>query len=392
MKTVHVGNFSRRETAGGVEVLAETLAATLADRDLDVHLLVFTFRQPWHEQLSDNLRVTALHCAVKIFSMGVPTLGDLRRAWRALDEADVIQVYFPSPLGTFLGTLIGKIQSKPVVAAVMSHLAADPISKGRGLLYRWAAWVANSLALRWSLGAASIILEPSPGYLELNRHTRGFRAKTMLLPLAADTQMFHPGVRPGHIRSKYGIQGRVVLFVGSLDRTHFGKGLPVLMRAVDLLSNEEKRRDLWLVVAADGELEPYFKQLVSRLGIDDRTIYAKGVPRDELPLYFRDSDVFVLPSVWLEAFGLVLAEAMACGTPVVGSRIGGIPFVVGEAGLLVDPGDHRELAKAIARILDDPELAEGLSAQGRARVLAEFTWDRTASRVIDAYTRVLAGS
>jgi rhamnosyl/mannosyltransferase len=142
-------------------------------------------------------------------------------------------------------------------------------------------------------------------------------------------------------------------------------------------------------MVAEGELEAHFLHLASDLGIADRVVHARGVSREELPLYYRDADVFVLPSVWLEAFGLVLAEAMASGTPVIGSRIGGIPYVIGDAGLLVEPGDVGGLAAALRKVLDDPVLALELGARGRQRVLQEFTWSRTAARTLEAYADLL---
>ncbi|HVM45918.1 MAG TPA: glycosyltransferase, partial [Candidatus Thermoplasmatota archaeon] len=193
----------------------------------------------------------------------------------------------------------------------------------------------------------------------------------------------------GHVRKKHGIDGRIVLFLGSLKATHRGKGLPVLMEAVRIL-RDEGREDVRLVVAADGEMEAEYMALAQRLGIRDVVIHAKGVPRDEVALYFAGADVFALPSTWLEAFGLVLAEAMACGTPVVGSRIGGIPYVIGEAGQLVAPGDAPALARALAAVLDDPELARELGKRGRARVEEMFRWDNTARIAHEAYERALA--
>ena len=88
-----------------------------------------------------------------------------------------------------------------------------------------------------------------------------------------------------------------------------------------------------------------------------------------------------------EILGLVLLEAMACGTPVVCSAIGGMPELVidGETGMLVPPGDSAALGEQVERILDDPALAARLGQQARARVLAHFTWDRVARVCLDAY-------
>src|SRR5436305_9013059 len=93
-------------------------------------------------------------------------------------------------------------------------------------------------------------------------------------------------------------------------------------------------------------------------------------------------DVFVLPSLtrpnWKEQFGRVLVEAMACETPVIGSRSGEIPRVIGDAGLLFQEGNVQELAARVRRLLDDPTLYAQLAAQGRQRVLERYTQERIA--------------
>jgi starch synthase len=101
--------------------------------------------------------------------------------------------------------------------------------------------------------------------------------------------------------------------------------------------------------------------------------------------------VFLCPSVY-EPFGLINLEAMACGTPVVASRVGGIPEVVvdGETGFLVPPGDPRALAAAVREVLADPERAARLGHAGRRRVVDKFSWERIAERTLDVYRDAVA--
>jgi glycosyltransferase involved in cell wall biosynthesis len=111
--------------------------------------------------------------------------------------------------------------------------------------------------------------------------------------------------------------------------------------------------------------------------------------------------VFVLPSVERtcygrdvrvsELLGLSILEAMASGTPVVASRVGGVPEIVvdGETGFLVPPGDVAALHDALARVLSDAALAQRLGANARALVLERFTWQRVAERCLEAYSDLL---
>ena len=112
--------------------------------------------------------------------------------------------------------------------------------------------------------------------------------------------------------------------------------------------------------------------------------------RADVPGLLANLDVFVLPSLW-EGFGLVLLEAMAAGRPVVASAVGPVPEIVveGETGLLVPPGDPDALARAITRVLRDPDLAARLGRAGRARVEAHFGLDGMVAHTDDLYQQLL---
>ena len=112
----------------------------------------------------------------------------------------------------------------------------------------------------------------------------------------------------------------------------------------------------------------------------------KMVTNTEKIELYSHAAVFVCPSIY-EPFGLINLEAMACGTPVVASRVGGIPEVVvdGETGRLVEPGDVAALGQALRETLADPERARRMGEAGRGRVEAHFSWDRIADRTIAVY-------
>ena len=111
-----------------------------------------------------------------------------------------------------------------------------------------------------------------------------------------------------------------------------------------------------------------------------------AVPRTDLVALLGGASVFVCPSVY-EPLGIVNLEAMACATPVVASRVGGIPEVVddGRTGLLVDPGDEPALAASVNALLADPSRAAAMGAAGRERAVAEFSWTTIAERTVELY-------
>ena len=186
-------------------------------------------------------------------------------------------------------------------------------------------------------------------------------------------------------RSSLGISpdARVIASVGRLSRQ---KASDDVVRAARKVC--DLRPDCVFVMAGadDDPFSPTVRRLAFDLGIDKRIVFT-GHLFDVAPLYAL-ADVVVMPSRW-EGFGLVLAEAMASGAPLVTTAVGPIPEVVGEgSALFVPPDSPGDLASAVLRVLDDPALAGSLAANGRARAL-RFSW-RTAGSRLDSLYAALA--
>jgi D-inositol-3-phosphate glycosyltransferase len=131
---------------------------------------------------------------------------------------------------------------------------------------------------------------------------------------------------------------------------------------------------------------------VNRLGIEHRTSFVGAVAHERLPLYYSAADVTVMPSSY-ESFGLVAVESLACGTPVVATRVGGLSSIVhdGETGLLVPWRDADMFAERLRRVLEDTQLRQRLAGQARASVLG-YGWDRIADEHLALYADVRAPS
>jgi len=187
--------------------------------------------------------------------------------------------------------------------------------------------------------------------------------------------------------------GRVVLSVGGLVPR---KGHDTVIRALP----EVLRRcpDVtFLIVTSDRRNYGALDVLARQLGVRDRLVLAFDVPTDQLPQIYALCDVFAMPSredrqaCDAEGFGMVFLEANACGKPVVGGRSGGIPDAVLEAetGLLVDPYEPADTARALVGLLEDRDFATRLGRQGRSRVAGQLTWARVAGRIRDILDAVL---
>jgi D-inositol-3-phosphate glycosyltransferase len=222
-----------------------------------------------------------------------------------------------------------------------------------------------------------------------------------IIPCGTDVQNFRR-ISKLDARQQLGIDptDRVVLYVGRFDPR---KGIETLVRACAELRTQlaaEPERQLRLLIVggsdpneADGAECQRIQGLVDRLGIADMTQFVGMVGHDRLPLYYTAADVCGIPSHY-EPFGLVAIEAMACGTPVVASAVGGLKFTVipEETGLLVPAQDASGFAKAIERILTNDLWASELRERASERVLENFSWGGVAVRLSDLYRRLLAQS
>lgn len=172
-----------------------------------------------------------------------------------------------------------------------------------------------------------------------------------------------------------------LLFVGRLSGVQ--KGLDILIKALPLILKDHN--DIILNVIGSGPKEKY-EALARSLKVDKYINFLGFVNEQELINHYTQSDLFVLPSR-RESFGLVLAEVMAVGLPVVSTKVGAIPEVVedGRTGILVPPNDPRSLAEAVNYLLDHPAKRKSMGVKGRKLVKKEFTWTKVAKRVIQGY-------
>ena len=224
--------------------------------------------------------------------------------------------------------------------------------------------------------------------------------KICIVPCGVDPDVFRP-VRQADARSALGRDQceRLVLFVGRIEQI---KGIDVLLESLGLLfaRRPDLRQEVCLVVVG-GALDPdddapetekvqELRRLVHEHRMEDNVDFIGSLDQQRLALWYSAADVCAVPSL-TESFGLVALESMACGTPVVATRVGGLQTVVqdGESGLLVRAGDHRALAEAIERALTDHRLRMHLAHGARERAEL-FTWSRVGDGIESLYQRVLA--
>ena len=221
-------------------------------------------------------------------------------------------------------------------------------------------------------------------------------SKIHVIPNGVDTSYFRPlSKEESRDALHIPVDSKNVLFVGHLIHR---KGVDLLIRAFSEVYRLEADARLYIVGGPVASTDAGWYQdtlsLPGRLGILDRVTFVGPVESHKEPalnLWYNACDVLVLPSR-AEGMGMVLMEAMACGKPVIGTGVGGIPNVVteGENGFLVDPDDPSGLAGAIAQILDDTALARRLGEHGMRQVKASYSWERIADTTTELYRSALS--
>ncbi|MFM7718815.1 MAG: glycosyltransferase family 4 protein [Actinomycetota bacterium] len=350
------------DAAGGVQVHVGDLARRLRDRGDEVLVLAPSREppaEPWVRSVGRPVRIPYAGTVAPICSS--PGSWSRVRTWLEAFAPDVVHVHEPFvPSTSMFATLAARA---PVVATFHAYL-------DRSRLQRLAGPLLGRVARRVDAGIA------------VSAAASEFLARTSDLRI----QIVPNGVEVGRFRGERAVGGvPTIAWVGRLDPQ---KGLGVALDALEMLVRAFP--SVRLVVAGDGEDRDLVEELPEELA---RHVELLGtVPNARVPEVLLGADVFVAPATGQESFGIVLVEAMAAGVPVVASDIPGYREVLRHDldGLLVAPDDPEALARAVARVLADRDLATRLASAGPERA-ATFSWEAVLPRIVGIYERAIAG-
>ena len=365
-RVLHVGKFYPPHK-GGMETHLRDLCERLGAR-YETRVLVANADRRAAEETIGGVRVTRMATP---FSLGAaPVCPGLSRRIRD-SGAQVVHLHFPHPTAVLAYLRSG--HRGPLVVTYHSDVVRQKLL-GRAFLP----------ILHRFLARASAVIATSPDYVASSPVLARHRERCRVIPLGVETARFG---RVGDdevrgVRERFG--ERLILGVGRLI---YYKGFAHLVRAM-------REVDARLLLVGEGPLREGLEREARDCGVAGR-VHFLGEVADAAP-YFRAADVFALPSVARsEAFGIVQLEAMACGVPVVNTRLdSGVPFVSpdGVTGLTVPPADPAALASALNRLLADAPLRARLGDAGRLRVRRLFTADVMAEQTMQLYKEVLADS
>ena len=367
LRVLHLGKFYPPVSGGMERVLQLVCDGEKSEVETSV-LVAGTTRRTVRETI-DGVRVTRAASFGMAGSVAVcPTLPLLL----SKERADVIVIHEPNPMALLAYALVNP--AGRLIVWFHSEVVRDRWKYA--LFYK--PWFAHAMR------RASRIIVASPPMIGAEQ-LRGFEEKTVVIPYGVDERMVASAAadaRASQLRQAH--PGTLILFVGRMVPY---KGLDVLLHAmVDVPATA--------VLVGDGPQRSRLETLAGELGLTSKVIFAGEIDELELMAWYRACDIFALPSVTrAEAFGVVQAEAMICGKPVVSTRLPtGVPWVNldGESGIVVPPGDTAALSKALRTLVHDPQTRGRMGAAARRRAEQEFTATRMVQRVVSVYREAAA--
>lgn len=360
---------------GGNESYASNLIEALARIDQKNHYTLYVTRQAAVERLAGrwpnfDVRRTSPHTPLVRIPLTLST--ELRRR-----PVDVLHVQYTAP----------PLTPCPLVATI-HDLAFEHLPE----TFKRRSWMQLRLTVRATARRADQIITLSDYSRDDIIGTYGIAPERITVTPAAAPAHF-ARVTNGHelkrVRESYGIAKEYILSLCSIQPR---KNLVRLIKAYTRLRLDRPAGEFPQLVLAGKRawLDRETMRAAERNSADRDIVFTGYVPDRDLPALYSGAICFVYPS-YFEGFGLPVLEAMQCGVPVIAGNRTSLPEVVGDAGLLVDPFDERELADAIARVVDNPDQRAQLSVKGMKRARG-FDWTNTARLTLQVYERAAGKS
>jgi len=352
---------------GGLEKYVLNIAKRLSKQ----HEVIVVTTGPGGKRFTETIegcKVYRLPIAFKISNtpINLAWKTDLYRIFRS-EKPDLVNIHIPVP---FLGDLAARVAKQLNIPYIITYHAGS-MKKDNSPFLNILINLYEKEVLPFELKNAKKIICSSD-----------FVRKTFLKSYK-NVHVVNPGVnlslfKPGKKISK----GFNILYIGKIDTTASWKGLDYLFQAFDQLQN--KHSDISLTLVGGGNLLNKYK------GRHPNVKFTGVLLGKDRVKPVHNCDVLVLPSTsTAESFGMVLAEANACGKPIIGSKIGGIPYVIKHNynGLLVPPKDSEALAKSLEKLYKDNKLAKKLGSNGLKKVKQNWNWDNIAKKTLELFLK-----
>lgn len=320
----------------------------------------------------EGIRIIRLPYIGKISNTNI-TLGLIRTLLS--ENYDVIHTYLPTPWSLDLSVLIGKLRGKKVIITYCNDLS------GHNLLEEILIKIYCGFFLRILLTLVDKIIIIQQNYDKNSKYLRIYQSKIVFIPPGVDRKIF----------KKLNIYkvNHSIFFLSILDKYHTYKGLFGLLRAIKIVKRSIP--DVKLYIGGDGSHRKNYQELVSKFDLNNCVKFLGFIPDDKLPYYYNKYSLFILPSTEIqEGFGMVAAEAMSCGVPVIVSKIVGLSSIVNnKCGIVVEPNNIHALATAIKKMLVNKKLLKKFGRNAINVICEKYSWKTVSQEVIRLYKNYL---
>jgi glycosyltransferase involved in cell wall biosynthesis len=359
---------------GGIAAHVHELSKELVRQGNDVHLI--TFRNKILETKYEELE------GIKVHRIYLPKIRILGRLFYAIFEIITL-------LSLLKRENIEVIHSHSLIpddfAAMFVRNRKVIITEHSSRFLRSVETRKKTRLYRLLLNHADRITGPSQELVDAFITIGVNKEKTSFIPNGVDIHEFNPLIKGKEIKSKYNIKSneRVILCPRRLVPKN---GVSYLIMALPNIIT--RFRNIKCLIVGDGTELNNLKKASSRLNIEEKVIFTHRIPNYEMPKYYAASDIVVLPSL-KEATSIAGLEAMASGKPLVGTDVGGIPYIIepNKTGILVPSRDSQRISNAVIELLNDDQKRISMGINARKKAVNEFSWKIVAKRFQKIYTK-----
>jgi len=366
---------------GGQERYVYNLSKYLVRMGHEVHIVTSNFPKTKEHEIIEGITVERYRCLARPLrnpiTPGFLTLG------KKIKEFDVVHTHNEHSFAAMMATYFRRRTNVPLILTCHGQLRF-----GNFFADKFESIYSRSVGRRILDTVDAICVNSTMDKDYLLSLDRDLITKIKVLSNAIDPQFLENlDSKPVHseLVEQIKCDSKIILYVGRLIRR---KGLEWLIKAINIIVNELNRNDISVVLVGNGEDKTYFRDLVNKYCLNNRVLFLGEMSDCELVHYYKNSNVFVLPSL-SEVCPTVVLEAMYFGLPVIATDIPGVKDHFNDVALLVPPKNENRLADAIIKLLDDEKLKGRLSKTGEELVKRKYTWDVVSREYEKVYIELL---
>lgn len=342
---------------GGIEEHVSNLVSKLPEYGYEPFVLT-----PDRKNIGSEDRIFRVPC---LFHIQKATFSPRILQYLYSLDYELLHVHAPFHFGLEFASFAKLTRRKPMVITVHMY-------PGRNNLI---SRIYNDVLYNSSLDIADVVIPTTWDYVSEFSWFQNNSNKCRVVPLGVDVNHYTP-VDDAREMLGYDLKEKILLFVGSMEPLHDYKNIDKIIEAFACSDLADR-----LVLVGEGEKKENYREVARREGVFESVEFPGYVCEDELPTYYSAADAVVLASEEVESFGIILLEAMACGTPVVTTAIPGVREVVDDMGVLVTPGNKLELAYGIDKVLT-------LNINPRKYIVNNFSQSMVVEQVSNIYDKM----